>query len=116
MTSLGKTKTPDRFDLCIVGSGAGAGPVARELALAGYQVCILEKGGWYNEQDFFKDEQLPRHNVFQSNRRDEPHVLELPDDVGGWTSETTGQFWGGNIVGGASNFMSGYFHRLKPVD
>ena len=114
MKSAGKT--PDRFDLCIVGSGAGAGPVARELALAGYQVCILEKGGWYNEQDFFKDEQLPRHNVFQSNRRDEPHVLELPDDAGGWTSETTGQFWGGNIVGGASNFMSGYFHRLKPVD
>ena len=25
-------------------------------------------------------------------------------------------FWNGNVVGGSSNFMSAYFHRLKPVD
>ncbi|HID81921.1 MAG TPA: GMC family oxidoreductase [Chromatiales bacterium] len=108
--------TTKEFDVCIVGSGAGAGPVAFELSKAGYAVGILEKGGWYTEKDFFKDEQLPRHDIFQSQFKHERHVLEEPDGDGGWSSDTTSQFWGGNIVGGASNFMSGYFHRLKPDD
>lgn len=104
------------FDVCIVGSGAGAGPVAYTLANAGYQVGVLEKGHWYKEDDFRKDEQLGRHGVFRSNDKDEPQTLEQPNDDNSWSNQQTGQFWGGNIVGGASNFMSGYFHRLKPND
>ncbi len=107
--------TENEFDCCIVGSGAGAGPVAYELSKAGYRVLVLEKGKWYKEQDFKKDEQLYRHNIFRSKLKDERHVLEEPDGDG-WSEDTTAQFWGGNIVGGASNFMSGYFHRLKPED
>lgn len=105
----------NEFDCCIIGSGAGAGPVAYELSKAGYKVLVLEKGKWYKEQDFKKDEQLSRHNVFRSKFKEERHVLEEPDGED-WTEDTTAQFWGGNIVGGASNFMSGYFHRLKPED
>ncbi len=107
---------PKEYDVCIIGSGAGAGPVAYELSKAGYAVAILEKGGWYTEKDFYKDEQLIRHDAFQSRLKNERHVLEEPSDDGSWSSYTTDQFWGGNIVGGASNFMSGYFHRLKPMD
>ena len=104
------------YDVCIIGSGAGAGPVAYELSKAGYSVVILEKGGWYNEDNFFKDEQLSRHDTFRSNTKFERHVLEEPDGEGGWSNAETGQFWGGSLVGGASNFMSAYFHRLKPDD
>ena len=115
--SQGKAATRNQeADVCIVGSGAGAGPIAYELSKAGYSVIILEKGGWYTEKDFYKDEQLSRHDIFQSQFKHERHVLEEPNDDGSWSSDTTAQFWGGNIVGGASNFMSGYFHRLKPVD
>ena len=32
------------------------------------------------------------------------------------TSESGWDFWNGNLVGGSSNLMSGFFHRLKPVD
>jgi len=103
------------YDCCIVGSGAGAGPVAFELAKAGHKVLVLEKGKWYKEKDFRKDEQLYRHSIFRSKIADERHLLEEPDGDE-WSSDTTSQFWGGNIVGGASNFMSGYFHRLKPED
>ncbi len=103
-------------DICIVGSGAGSGPIAYELAKAGYQVIVLEKGAWYAEDDFKKDEMLLRHKTFRSKLKDERHVIEEPDDDGSWSSRNTGDFWGGNIVGGASNFMSGYFHRLKPED
>jgi choline dehydrogenase-like flavoprotein len=107
--------TENEFDCCIVGSGAGAGPVAYELSKAGYRVLVLEKGKWYKEQDFKKDEELYRHNIFRSKISEERHILEEPDGDD-WSEDSTAQFWGGNIVGGASNFMSGYFHRLKPDD
>lgn len=107
--------TVKAFDICVIGSGAGGAPVAHTLANAGYSVGVLEKGAWYNERDFHKDEQLPRHQVFRSKFSEERHVLELPEKDS-WSSEATARFWGGNIVGGASNFMSAYFHRLKPLD
>lgn len=108
--------TVKEFDVCVIGSGAGGGPIAYELAKAGYKVAVIEKGGWYHEDDFKKDEMLPRRKIFRSKIQDERHVLEEPNDDGSWSSDTTSEFWGGNIVGGASNFMSGYFHRLKPED
>ena len=44
------------YDVCIIGSGAGAGPLAYELSHAGKKVVILEKGDIYSEEDFSKDE------------------------------------------------------------
>ncbi len=39
-------------DAVVIGSGAGGGVVAGELALAGKNVIILEKGGYYSDTDF----------------------------------------------------------------
>jgi acyl-CoA reductase-like NAD-dependent aldehyde dehydrogenase/choline dehydrogenase-like flavoprotein len=39
-------------DVCVVGSGAGGGVIAGELAGSGKQVCVLEMGGYFNEADF----------------------------------------------------------------
>jgi acyl-CoA reductase-like NAD-dependent aldehyde dehydrogenase/choline dehydrogenase-like flavoprotein len=39
-------------DVCVVGSGAGGGVIAGELAATGRRVCVLEAGGYYNEADF----------------------------------------------------------------
>jgi choline dehydrogenase-like flavoprotein len=39
-------------DAVIVGSGAGGGVVAGELASRGKDVIVLEEGGYYNEADF----------------------------------------------------------------
>ena len=109
------------FDVCIIGSGAGAGPVAYTLAQAGFSVVILEKGKWLSEKDYFKDERsCCLRNSYTPDQRDEPHVVEQEDDDGQWHSQNTYRsgwnFWNGNVVGGSSNFMSGFFHRLKPVD
>ncbi len=109
------------FDVCVVGSGAGGGPVALALAEAGYSVVVLEKGPWYTEADFFKDElACCRRSAYSPDLRDEFHVVENLKDNGNWTanpSHGSGQdFWNGNCVGGSTNFMSGFFHRLKPKD
>ncbi|MFN8389495.1 MAG: GMC family oxidoreductase [Bdellovibrionota bacterium] len=109
------------FDLCVVGSGAGAGPVVLTAAEAGYRVVVLEKGPWFTEADFFKDEiACCRRSVFTPRLKDEQHVLESPNEDGTWKAEPTSEsgwdFWNGNCVGGSSNFMTGFFHRLKPKD
>lgn len=113
------------YDICIIGSGAGASPVAYTLAKAGAKVLVLEKGPWLTEKEFFKDElAISVHDVYTPNLADEQHVIEdeyVHDDGSSyWGSEPTSEsgwtFWNGNVVGGSSNFMSGYFHRLKPID
>ena len=109
------------FDVCVIGSGAGGGPVALTLAEAGYSVVVIEKGPWLREGDFCKDEiAATRRSTYTPNLRDERHVLEQQDDDGAWQAESTSSsgwdFWNGNLVGGATNLMSGFFHRMKPVD
>ena len=108
------------YDVCIIGSGAGGGPVALTLAEAGYSVVVLEKGPWLTGQDFFKDElACCRRSVYTPQLEDEQHVIEDLYDgewVGEATSESGWDFWNGNCVGGSSNFMSGFFYRLKPED
>jgi len=114
------------FDVCIIGSGAGGGPVALTLAEAGYSVLVLEKGPWFTEKDFFKDElACCRRTVYTPQLKDEQHVLEEyngQNDDGSYkwraeaSSDSGSDFWNGNCVGGSSNFMSGYFYRLKPKD
>jgi choline dehydrogenase-like flavoprotein len=49
-------------DVVIVGSGAGGGVAAGELAARGLNVVVLEKGGYYNEADFshYEGETLSR--------------------------------------------------------
>lgn len=51
-----------RCDVVVVGSGAGGGVVAGELAARGLDVVVLERGGYYNEADFthYEGEMLGR--------------------------------------------------------
>ena len=113
------------YDICVVGSGAGASPVVYTLAKAGAKVIVLEKGPWLTEKEFFKDElAISIHDAYNPKLSDEQHVIEeeYQDENGDslWQGEATSQsgwsWWNGTVVGGSSNFMSGYFHRLKPID
>ena len=111
----------EKYDICIIGSGAGAGPVAYELSKSGYKVLVLEKGPWISTKDFTKDEIVSsRRSVYTSNLKYEPQVIEKRNHKGEWVAISnyiTGKdMWNGNCVGGSSNFMSGYFNRLKPDD
>ena len=64
------------YDICIVGSGAGGSPIAYELSNAGFSVVVLEKGKWYKEEDFNKDElAVSRRDLFTPKLEDEQHVI-----------------------------------------
>ncbi len=110
-----------KYDVCVVGSGAGAGPIIYELSKAGFQVLVLEKGPWIKTNQFSKDEMVAcRKTVYTPNLKDEFHILESQNKDGVWEEKSTKDsgkdYWNGNCVGGSSNFMSAYFHRLKPKD
>ncbi len=101
-------------DVCIVGSGAGGGPVALTLARAGFKVVVLEKGHLYKTEEFVHDEILnSRRNFFMPYPWEEPHLIRYSehDDF-----ERSNAAWLANCVGGGTVHMSGYFYRLKPVD
>ena len=109
-----------KYDLCVIGSGAGAGPIVYELSKAGYRVCVLEKGPWIKTDDFSKDEiTTARKDVYASRTDREPMEIQWMDEENSQAKSNRNggiSFWNGNCVGGSSNFMSGYFHRAKPND
>jgi choline dehydrogenase-like flavoprotein len=110
-----------KCDVCIIGSGAGAAPVAYELSRAGFDVIVLEKGPNLSEEDFSKDEiAISRRSIYTPKLWEEQHVIETYA-ADGTIRRTTGaesewSFWNGSMVGGSSNLMSGFFHRMKPMD
>lgn len=108
------------YDVCIVGTGAGASGVAYKLVNAGIKVVMLERGAFYKEKDFSKDEiAYCKRDIVTPNLTECYHTIEDLED-GKWvktpTYITENSYFNGNIVGGSSNFMSGYFHRMKPKD
>jgi choline dehydrogenase-like flavoprotein len=116
-----KKLTDKIYDICVIGSGAGAGPVIYELSKAGFSVICLEKGPWIKTNDFTKDEIVAsRRDVYNSKQFDEPQMIEWKQMDGSFEPKSNKygglSFWNGNCVGGSSNFMSGYFHRNKPND
>ncbi len=113
-----KTK---HYNICIIGSGAGASPVAYQLSKNGFNVIVLEKGPWFKTGDFSKDEIVStRREVYTPRLQDEQHVIETKNNDGKWEAKSTYStgisYWNGNMVGGSTNLMSGYFHRMKPKD
>src|SRR5215510_2679041 len=82
-------------DVCVVGSGAGGSVIAATLAARGYQVVVLEAGGYYNEGDFTQQELWAYSHMFWR---------------GGFTTTADGNvslLAGANLGGGTSvNYMN----------
>src|SRR5918992_4141405 len=51
-------------DVCVVGSGAGGGVIAGELAARGLKVVVLEAGGYFDESDFNQLELPAYQNMY----------------------------------------------------
>jgi choline dehydrogenase-like flavoprotein len=107
-------KPATEVDFIVIGSGAAGGVMAKELAVAGSSVVVLEQGGaasYGHEQDFTKDELL---NMFPSGPKDRlmsdprerpntyrpnssvkamPAHVSMPCVVGGGTVTYGGSSW-----------------------
>ncbi|KAI7900781.1 uncharacterized protein BX663DRAFT_516491 [Cokeromyces recurvatus] len=55
-----------RFDVIIVGSGAGGGVIASQLAKAGKSVLVIEKGAYHHENEFIADESKAFENLYET--------------------------------------------------
>jgi choline dehydrogenase-like flavoprotein len=77
-------------DVVVIGSGAGGGVVAAELATAGHQVLVLEKSGYANESDFDGAEVRSTQRLFEKKgiltTRDVGVVLLAGSTLGGGTT------------------------------
>ncbi len=95
----------ERYDVIIIGSGAGGGSLAHRLASSGKKILILERGDW-----------LPREarnwrveDVFGANRYVSPDTWLLPDG-------TSFQPQVHYFVGGATKVFGAALYRLRKED
>ncbi|MFT4924547.1 MAG: choline dehydrogenase-like flavoprotein [Phenylobacterium sp.] len=98
-------------DIVIIGSGAGGGISAEELAKAGFKVIILEMGGLRSSKDFDMEERNAYPQLYQESSarktKDKAITILQGRTVGGsttvnWTTsirtpEPTQQYWRDNF-------------------
>jgi choline dehydrogenase-like flavoprotein len=85
-------------DVVIVGSGAGGGVMAAELAEAGFDVVVLEEGGWHETSEFTPDaakmiRKLYRDGGAAMTIGSPPVIFSEGRTVGGSTVINGGMSW-----------------------
>ena len=94
---------PKDFDVIIVGSGAGGGPLAWELTKAGKKVAIIEAGGFYTTNDFNRFELAALRKLWWKPRWTSNHELGQEDEI------VLGM---GRCVGGSTTIFTAVAHRM----
>jgi choline dehydrogenase-like flavoprotein len=101
-------------DVCIIGSGAGGGPIAKTLSHAGFKVVLFEKGPHYTRADFSRDEiGYKRRGKLTPAVEDQPHMYRQSNMA---AYRKTSSIWNPNCVGGGTIHMSGHFHPVRQED
>ena len=90
------------FDAIIIGSGAGGGPVAHQLTLAGKKIAIMEAGGFYTTNDFDRFELLALRKLWWKPRWTSNFELGLDGEI------ALGM---GRCVGGSTTIFTAVAHR-----
>ena len=94
-----------RYDIIIIGSGAGGGTLARQLAPTGLDILILERGDWLKREALNWDTKA----VFVDNRYISPDVWY---DADGRAFQPQVHYF----VGGATKMYGASLFRLRKED
>jgi choline dehydrogenase-like flavoprotein len=96
---------PQHYEVIIIGSGAGGGTLARQLAPTGKRILILERGDWLKREALNWDAKA----VFVDNRYISPDVWY---DVNGHAFQPQVHYF----VGGATKMYGAALYRLRRED
>ncbi len=107
-------ESSEKWDVIVIGSGAGGGPMAFVLANAGLRVLVLEKGSRLGPEQLLHDEitRARQRHAFVPSVQADPHVVVTE----GGEPELSDLGWIGSCVGGGTARMGGYFYRFVPDD
>jgi choline dehydrogenase-like flavoprotein len=116
---------PKKYDVVIVGSGAGGGMAAYQLSKAGIKVCLLEAGAMYDPQKNITQLKWP----YESPRRGASTKFRPFGDFDacyyGWDVEgepftkekgTDWMWWRARMLGGRTNHWGRISLRFGPKD
>jgi len=93
---------PNDYDVIIIGSGAGGGPLSYMLAQAGKKVAIIEAGGFFTTNDFTRFELIALRNLWAKPRWTQNFELGLEGEI------ALGM---GRCVGGSTTIFTAVAHR-----
>jgi len=106
----------DTVDFVIVGSGAAGGVLAKELAVTGFDVVVLEQGPWQQPNQFTHDElEVERQNAMLNLGVEPFQSIRATDDEP--ARKNTGRAMQyRRAVGGSSVHFAANYWRFRPVD
>ena len=126
------TKSPDTYDVVVVGSGAGGGTTTRVLAEMGVKVALIEAGPMLDPATEFKEHQWPRdwdHRGAEKGGKayfgNQKAFSFFATTSGGWRLDgepyTVGEgsqfeWFRSRIVGGRTNHYGRMSFRLSQID
>ncbi|HEY9517035.1 MAG TPA: GMC family oxidoreductase [Gemmatimonadaceae bacterium] len=118
-------RSPEPYDVCIVGSGAGGGMAAYVLTRAGARVVMLEAGPeWYSTRDA-QMLRWPHESPRRGASTPDKPFGEFDGCIGGWDIEgepytrapgTKFDWWRARMLGGRTNHWGRISLRFGPDD
>ena len=110
-------KPADAVDFVVVGSGAAGGVIARELALAGHSVVVMEQGPRFGPADFEHDEfkYWMRNGILNDPVQSPQSYRRTPADTAQRRTDMP-SLWYARMVGGSSNHFTANYWRFHASD